>query len=68
MAPAYKKTYPAGTRVRICDLASLTEVQRSWKFHHALQPSMLKCAGQVAIVEKVHWFSPCRLLSGARIS
>lgn len=68
MSPAYNAAYPAGTRVRIRDLASLERFRQSWKFHDPLQPSMLEFAGRVAVVEKVgfyHGGDPLYVLDGA---
>jgi len=52
----YKEEFPVGSMVRIADAQWLQEFQRTWKYHHKLDPEQLNYAGQVGKVEKVGFY------------
>jgi len=52
----YREDFPIGSRVRIADAQQLQEFQRTWKYHHKLNPEQLDYAGRVAEVEKVGFY------------
>jgi len=54
--PPYSASFPEGTRTQIAALPTLAEFQRSWKFHHPLQPDQLAYAGKVSVVERVGYY------------
>ena len=49
----YTEEFPAGSRVKIADRASLEEFLKTWKLHNPLESYQLNFAGQVAEVESV---------------
>jgi hypothetical protein len=55
MAP-YKEDFPVGSTVRIADASRLQEFQRTWQYHHKLNPEQVGYAGQIAEVEKVSFY------------
>ena len=44
--------FKRGTAVRICERDELEEFDRTWQFHHKLEPIQLKYAGATATVEE----------------
>jgi hypothetical protein len=53
---AYEERFPAGSRVRVRELAELTRFQRDWKWHHPLDGDRLQYAGQTATVATVGFY------------
>ena len=51
--PPYKEQFPVGSKVRIADVRLLEEFQRTWQYHHKLDPNQLAYAGQIAEVENI---------------
>jgi len=52
----YKEAFPVGSTVRIADRGELQEFQRTWKYHHKLNPDQIEYAGRVAEVERVSFY------------
>jgi hypothetical protein len=53
---AYKEDFSVGSKVRISDALRLQEFERTWKYHHKLNPEQLAYAGTTAEVEKVSFY------------
>jgi hypothetical protein len=56
MTPPYKEEFPVGSTVRIANVQQLQEFQRTWKYHHKIDPVQLKYAGEIGEVEKVGFY------------
>jgi len=56
MAEPYKARFPAGTRVRVADLAQLERFRVDWRFHHRLAPEQLGFAAREATVQDVSYY------------
>jgi hypothetical protein len=54
--PAYRESFPVGTKVRIADLPRLREFKQTWAYHNKLQQEQLEHAGIVAEVQKVGFY------------
>jgi hypothetical protein len=54
--PAYKESFPVGSKVCIVDLNQLQDFQRIWKFHHKLSHDQLDFAGRIAVVKKIGFY------------
>ncbi|MGN6749073.1 MAG: hypothetical protein ACTHJS_10825 [Xanthobacteraceae bacterium] len=52
----YKENFPAGSRVRIAEMAQLEKFQRTWRYHHKLEPMQLAYAGKLAEVKAVSFY------------
>jgi hypothetical protein len=52
----YKKKFPAGSRVRIAEIEELKKFQRTWRYHHKLEPPQLAYAGKLAEVKGVSFY------------
>src|SRR5271165_5172623 len=51
--PNYHSAFDGGEYVRIADVETLREFQRSWEFHNPLQEEQLSYAGKGANIIKV---------------
>jgi hypothetical protein len=56
MRDPYKAIFPEGSKVRIAATAVLEEFQKTWKYHHPLQPEQLQFAGVTAVVKSVGFY------------
>jgi hypothetical protein len=54
--PPYKEQFPAGSTVRVAPTSRLEEFQRTWRFHHPLEPAQLEFAGRRSIVQQVSFY------------
>ena len=54
--PEYDVSYPEGTRVRVADMATLEEFQKTWKYHHPLSPNQLIYADKVSRIKSVGYY------------
>lgn len=52
----YKEAFPAGTEVRIADLAFLEDFMATWKYHHKLRQEQLAYANRKALVKGVAFY------------
>jgi hypothetical protein len=52
----YKEKFPAGSRVRIAEMEELEKFQRTWRYHHKLEPTQLAYAGKLAEVKGVSFY------------
>jgi hypothetical protein len=54
--PAYKESFPVGTRVQIAPCAELEQFRETWRFHHPLQLEQLTYAAREATVSHVAFY------------
>lgn len=52
----YKEAFPAGTRVRVADLAFLEFFMSEWKYHHKLRPEQMPYVDREATVKGVAFY------------
>ena len=51
---AYEEKFKVGTKVRVAGDAILRQFLRpAWKFHHPLEPDLIRLAGSTQVVESV---------------
>lgn len=52
----YEERFPAGSRVRVRELAELARFLRDWKWHHPLDEDRLQYAGRTTTVATVGFY------------
>lgn len=52
----YREKFPAGSLVRIAEMAELEEFRRTWRYHHKLERTQLVYAGKFAEVEGIGFY------------
>jgi hypothetical protein len=54
--PAYKESFPVGTRVQIAPRSELDRFRETWHFHHPLQPDQLAYAAHETTISDVAFY------------